>query len=222
MIPALKAASDPGGRQLLVSGRIADSISGRGLAEVTIAVDYDAAGSGQFRPLPALLARRDDGWFGFHLAPRLLPAPTGANPALRLSVSAPRHAGAVRTIGVSPGQLALATSERTIFGHPVRIERIAGAPFAQSIELDPKPVALAITVLVSGDPASPAGGATVELLTPPGATLVTDAEGRGHFAALPVTGALSFRVTRGPKVSQHQYRPDFSQPVNRVLFSVPA
>lgn len=222
MIPALKAVSDPGGRQLLVTGRVADSISGRGLADAVIGLDYDAAGTGRFRPLPALLAKRDDGWFGFHLAPRLLPPATGANPALRLSISAPRHAGAARTITPAPADLALATVDRTIFGYPVRVAHIAGAPFHQTVTLTPLPVALEVTVLASGDPASPVGGATVEMLTPPGATMVTDALGGCRFAPLPVAAAVAFRVTRGGRVSQHSFRPNFNQPVNGTVFAVPA
>jgi len=221
MTAAFKAASDPGGRQMLVTGRLADSISGRGIADAQVVLDYDAAGSGQFRPLPAMLAKRDDGWFGFHLAPRLLPPPTGANPVLRLSISASRHAGAVRTIALAAADLALAVSERTIFGHPIQIERIAGAPFNEAIVLTPQPVALEVTVLVSGDPASPASGATVELLTAPGASILTDATGSCRFAPLPVAESVAFRVTRGPRISQHGYRPDFGQPVNRTVFAVP-
>lgn len=222
MTAALASLSDPGGRQLLVTGRIADAVSGRGIDDAALSLAYDAAGSGAFRPLRAVLARRADGWFAFHLAPRHLPPPIGAFPALRLAVEAARHTGAVRTIAAPPADLAIAEETRMVLGHPVSFARIAGAPFRQSVALDPRPVALEVTVLVAGDPADPAIGATVEMLTLPGGSALTDASGSASFAALPVVAAATFRVTRGGTVSQHVVRPDFALPVNRVVFAVPA
>lgn len=221
MIPALKALSDPGGRQLLVTGRVADAISGRGVADATIMLAYDAAGAGLFQALPAQLARRDDGWFGFHIAPRQLPPPTGDAPVLRLSVSAQRYTGAQLPITPTPAELALASTDRSIFGHPIEIQRIAGAPFRCSIALMPQAVALEVMVLIAGDPATPAVGATVEMLTPPGAEMISDASGSCRFAPLPVAATVAFRVTRGPRVSTFNVRPDFTQPVNGTVFAVP-
>ena len=221
MSPALRQVSDPGGRQLLVTGRVADAISGRGIA-AEIALDYDAAGDGGFRPLPAELARRADGWFAFHLAPRHLPPPTGAAPALRLTITAPGHAGAVRTIAVAPVELALEEATRTVAGHPVTLQRIVGAPFRQSAQLSPHAVALDVVVLEAADPASPIAGATVEMLTLPGGSQVTGSDGGCRFSPLPVVAAVEFRVTRGQQVTQHRVRPAFDRPLNRAVFAVPA
>ena len=219
--PTIRSPSDPGGRQLLVTGRIADAISDRGIA-AEIALEYDAAGTGGFRPLPARLAHRADGWFGFHLAPRHLPPPTGDDPALRLTISAPGHLGAVHTIILAPLELALEETTRAIAGHQVTLQRIVGAPFRQSAALQPRAVALDVTVLEAGDPASPVAGATVEMLTLPGGSHVTGADGGCRFSPLPVVAAVEFRVIRGLEVTQHRVRPAFDTPLNRAVFAVPA
>jgi hypothetical protein len=98
-------------------------------------------------------------------------------------------------------------------------ERIAAAPMRIDLALDPIPVALEGHVFVEGDPDQPAGGADVEVIVPPGLATTTDAAGEFRLIALPVAAVLTIRVTHAGDASQHSFRPDFTQRINRAVFA---
>jgi hypothetical protein len=215
---ALKGLSAAAARQVLVSGRVSDSVSEHGIDGAALTLDYDPSGGGNFVAVPVRLVRHGDGWFAFHLAPEALPQPSGPAPALRLAASASRHDDAADTLAVPPADLALASATRTIAGHEVTIVRITGAPFRIDLTLDPLPVALAGHVFIEGDAEQPAAGADVEIVAPPGAATTTGADGGFRLLALPVAAELTIRVTHGGDVRNHVFRPDYSQRINRAVF----
>jgi hypothetical protein len=218
-VSALKGLSAAAVSQVLVSGRLSDSMSGRGIDGPSPALAYDPSGDGDFVPVPARLVRHGDGWFAFHLAPEGMPQPTGPSPTLRISASADRHVDAVAAAVVPPADLALSSEIRTIAGHEVTIVRIAGAPFRIDLTLDPLPVALAGHVFVEGDSDQPAVGAGVEIVLPAGASTTTGADGSFGLPTLPVAPEVTVEVTHGGDVSQHLIRPDYDQRINRAVFA---
>jgi hypothetical protein len=205
--------------QVLVSGRLSDSVSGRGVEGAAPTLDYDPSGGGEFVPLPARLTRHGDGWFSFHLAPGSMPQPSGPTPALRLAASAARHADSVAILAIAPADLALATDTKSIAGHEVKIERLDGAPFRIDLLLEPLPVALAGHVFVEGDSEQPASGADVVIVAPPGAAAKTGGDGAFGLLALPVAAEVTVEVTHEGDVNTHIIRPDFDQRINRAVFA---
>lgn len=222
MSAVLRSPSDPGSRQAIVSGRIADAVSMGAIAGYALSLSYDPGGTGDFRALPALLAQRDDGWFAFNIDPAILPPASGDAPALRLAASAPRHASATATLVLTADDVAIERPERTVLGWPIRAPRIARAPFRQDILLAPDPVALEGIVLLGGDPDTPAAGATVTVLDPAGDSVETDPAGRFRIAALPPAARVTLRIVHGADSADHPIRPDPAEPLNRAVFAVPA
>ncbi|HEX8309321.1 MAG TPA: hypothetical protein VF645_12975 [Allosphingosinicella sp.] len=216
---ALKGLSAAALTQVLVSGRVSDAMSGRGLDGAAPILDFDPSGSGGFVSLPARLTRHGDGWFAFHLAPGAMPQPSGPTPTLRLAASAARHVDGLATVAVPPADLALASEEQTIAAHDVTIVRIAGAPFRIALTLDPLPVALAGHVFIDGDSDQPAAGADVEIVVPPGASTTTGADGGFGLLTLPVAAEVTVKVTHGGEVRNHVVRPDYDQRINRAVFT---
>lgn len=216
---ALEALSDAGSRQVLLSVRVSDAITGRGIADAGVALAYDPSGSGAFLALPARLARRADGWFAYAIDPEAVPAPSGPSPALRVTAEAAAHQGATRTVSVDPDDLGLVQDTRTVAGHTVTSSRIDGAPFHVGIALDPAPIALEGTVYVEGDPEQPAEGATVEVVAPPGRSTTTDERGAFRITDVPVAGVVSLRITHGSTTADRSFRPDYRQRVNRAVFA---
>ncbi|HEX8468577.1 MAG TPA: hypothetical protein VF620_12310 [Allosphingosinicella sp.] len=216
---ALKGLSAAAMSQVLVSGRLSDSVSGRGVDSAIPTLDYDPSGGGGFVAVPTRLTRHADGWFAFHLAPGAMPQPSGPAPALRLAASAPRHVDDVATFAVPPAYLALASESQPIAGHDVTIVRIAGAPFRIDLTLDPLPVALAGHVFIDGDSDQPAAGADVEIVALPGAATTTGADGAFGLLTLPVAAEVTIRITHGGDVRNHVVRPDYDQRINRAVFT---
>ena len=62
---ALNGLSAAALRQVLVSGRLSDSVSGRGIDGAMPTLDYDPSGGGDFVALAARLTSHGDGWFAF-------------------------------------------------------------------------------------------------------------------------------------------------------------
>jgi hypothetical protein len=218
-VSVLKGLSAAAGRQVLVSGCLTDGVSAQGIVGATLTLDYDPTGGGDFVSLPVRLVRHDGGWFAFHLAPDQLSQPSGMAPVLRLAASASGHVDASTMLIVAPADLALASESRTIAGHQVTIVRVDGAPFRIDLALDPLPVALAGHVFIEGDVDQPAVGADVEVVTPPGAATTTGDDGSFRLLALPVAAELTIRVTHGGDVTNHAFRPDYSQRINRAVFA---
>jgi hypothetical protein len=216
-VKPLKGLSAAATRQVLVAGRISDSVSTRGIDSAALTLGYDP-GTGAFVALPAHLVRNGDGWFAFHLAPELLPQPSGASPAFALAADAAGHDAAADVLAVAKTDLAPANTKRTLAGHEITLVRISGAPFRIDLTLDPLPVGLAGYVFIDGDPEQPAASADVEVVAPPGASTVTGADGSFRLLALPVTAELTIRTTRGGNVRNHKFRPDYSQRINRAVF----
>jgi hypothetical protein len=215
---ALESLSAAGTVQVLLGGRISNAATGRGVGAPSLALSFDPDGSGSFVAVPARLARRADGWFAWHLTPEQMPGASGPNAALRIEASAAGHSAVLATLAIDPAELALVNETRTLGGRPVTLSRIQGAPFRLDVTLDPLPVALEGHVHAAGDPEQPAGGATVEVIVPPGAATATDAAGDFRLTALPVAEAITLRITHGGDAADRIFRPDFSQRINRAVF----
>jgi hypothetical protein len=215
MLESLSAAET---RQVLLSGRVSNAVTGRGVDAPALTLTFDPDGSGSFVGLPARLVRRQDGWFAYHLAPAEMPAATGTDPALRLEANATGHAAAQAVLVVAPAALALVNEARTLGGRPVTLTRLDGAPFRLDVALEPLPVALEGHVHAAGDPEQPVDGATVEIVAPLGASTATDTAGDFRIAALPVAAEITLRITSGGNPADRIFRPDFSQRINRAVF----
>jgi hypothetical protein len=217
-VNALSAISGAGPQQALVVGRVADLVTGRGVAGAVLTLAYDPTGAGSFAGLPARLGGRDDGWFVFHLAPTVLRL-AGAAPVLRVSAIASGYTGASGEVAVSPADLALEVDNVVLAGQPAALERLHGAPFRIDIDLAPLPVALEGFVFQGGDPDNPIAGAQVAAFAPAGQSTNTAVDGAFRIAALPVAAQVTIRVTAGGVDTDFPVRPDFSQRTNRAVFA---
>ncbi|MGK6353931.1 carboxypeptidase-like regulatory domain-containing protein [Sphingomonas sp. DT-207] len=215
---ALESLSAAGTVQVLLGGRLSNTVTGRGVDAPTLTLSFDPDGSGNFVALPARLGRRADGWFAWYLAPEQMPGASGPDAALRIEASAAGHSAALATLAIDPADLALVTETRTLGGRPATLKRIQGAPFRLDVTVDPLPVALEGHVHAEGDPEQPVDGATVEVVAPPGATTATDAAGDFRIAVLPVAEEITLRITHGGDTADRIFRPDFSQRINRAVF----
>lgn len=206
-------------RQTIAAGRIAERITGRGLAVRSASLSF-RTGAGPYRPVPARFHARAEGHFAFGLTPGRDLADQSAVPLVTLRAEFRLDGAAPVTVETTvPGpDLALEEAERQVGGRTVRVQRFAGAPIDLSLTVDPAPVALAGIVLRGHDPAAPATSVTV---TAGAASTVTDDGGRFFLPALPLLAAVDLELVDGPTTSLHPYRIDFEKPVNRVTLSLP-
>ncbi len=205
-------------RQVLVRGRIGETITGRGLEGAS--VELRAVQGGTTALLPVAMAMKPGGWYAAHLAPgRVWPvfAPV-PDVTLEAEIAVPGRAPVILSQSVAPAELALVREPRTIGGTAVEVERIAGAPFAFDLDVPPLPVALAGTVIRDNDPADPFAGVSVSALGV--APVFTDAAGKFFIAGLPVLETVLLSLDGGSGPVGFPFHPDYARRVNSVTLSL--
>jgi hypothetical protein len=207
-------------RQVLVRGRIADQVTGRGLRPSAVQLTFrHAAGTG---PLPGALTLAADGWYALHLAPAAqLPDLSAAGPVtLTARITVAGRVPVEVSRDVAGADLAVTEVPVEVDGAERRVTRVAGAPFELSAVLAPRPVALDGIVLRDHDPERPAAGVTVRL-DGAGAGETTDAGGRFFLSPLPAALSVLLHLTDGAATSTARVVVDHSRPVCTVTLSVP-
>lgn len=220
----LVALDTPALRQAIVSGRVADAITGAGLDVHTAELHYNIpAISSDWVAFPAQFCSSTGGWFSFQSDPwrTALEFVGIAQVNLRVRFGLIGRPEAERIVLVDTDQLRTEDANVTIGGKPAVVKRIPGAPFEFSLSLDPAPVALAGYVLRDNDPAAPAPSASVSILDPASATTATtDASGWFRLDALPLANTVTIRAADGGNTVDQVVHPDFSKPVNETVLSV--
>lgn len=205
--------------QSLVSGRVRDGLLG-GAPRAPVTVSLIDRDSGEEQPLRRRVV--EDGTFTFYGTPeREFPLVQTAKYRLRVEASAERYASDSFDfeVGPAPGQPALATRDVPLDGPaPVRLFTLAQFPRRDIVlTLDPDAVRLRGRVVVSDDPATGVGGATVGI--PGGPTTTADGQGRFEFPnPLPVAGSIDLEVTASNfDTTQIEFEPNFREPTNSVV-----
>lgn len=207
-------------RQVLVRGRIADQVTGRGLRPSAVLLSFrHAAGAGV---LPGALTLAADGWYALHLVPAAqmpdLSAAGTVTFTARITVTGREPVEVSRD--VAGGDLAVVDVPVEIDGADRVVARVTGAPLELSAVLAPPPVALDGIVLRDHDPERPAAGVTVRV-EGAGADETTDAGGRFFLSPLPVAASVLLHLTDGAATSTARVHVDHSRPVCAVTLSVP-
>ncbi|WP_108258374.1 hypothetical protein [Mangrovicoccus ximenensis] len=215
---AVLASARLSARQVLVRGRIGETITGRSFDGV--GVELRAVQDGVTVPLPVSLAMKPGGWYAAHLAPgRVWPVfPAAPGVTLEAEISVPGRAPVVVSQAVDPADLALVAEPRQAGETAVEVERIAGAPFRFDLSLSPLPVALSGTVIRDHDPDDPFPGVSVS--APGGLPVVTDAAGQFFIAELPVLETMLLSLDGGSGITEIPFRPDYARRVNSVTLSL--
>ncbi|MCX7288207.1 MAG: hypothetical protein NTW20_11815 [Rhodobacterales bacterium] len=202
----------PLSRQIIVSGRISDALSGGrpvGVPQITV--------SG---PRGLLLRVTGEGVYA-----------VSAQPDIAMPVAGDRISLLLRTDGYQETsvqvQLTPADLERTplavdLGGEAAELSHFANLPIAQDIALLPRSVALKGRVGNADDPAGALGGTSVRVTAPvPAGPVQTDALGFFSLPALPVAAEITLRIeAAGFDAADILYRPDFSQPINHGAFAL--
>jgi hypothetical protein len=206
-------------RQNLVTGRVSERITGRGLA-VDSATLTAKVGAAPRLPLAARFLRRAEGYFAFSILPdREMPDFSAApNVTLRAEFRLGSGAPVFSEHTVAGSALALVETTRKVAGQDVKLRTIKDAPVDLSVEIDPLPVALQGIVLREHDPAEPIAGIGVEAGP---AQTVTDAQGRFFLSPLPLLAAVTLKLTEKGTTTNHPFRVDYSNPVNSATLSLP-
>lgn len=205
--------------QVLVCGRVFDSVSGRGLERYAVSLSYSHSGGAG--ALPVRTGRRADGWFSAAVPDvQQLPDLSGfAEVELSVHVTVPGRPTVEETISVPGAELAVVTTSREVAGTTVTVAQMPGAPRTVTIPVAPPPVALAGVVLRDHDPAEPVAGVAVAVDGVP--STVTDAAGRFLLPALPVAAEVVISLGEDPERRQYVVRPDYDRPVNVITLSLP-
>lgn len=207
-------------RQALVTGRAWERFTERGLPVHEAQLRGSHAGGGAvFR---TGLTLRPGGWFALHLDPaRDMPDLAAAGAVtLTLTLRARGLAPVERSLNVTGADLALVEVPLLVAGQALTAERVAGAPFAFSVAVDPPPLLLEGLVLRDHDPAEPAAGVAVRANGADAA--VTDAEGRFRIAALPLAESVTLDFDDTAATTTHVLRPDWGRRVLSATFSIPS
>lgn len=201
-------------QQVIVSGRVSDSMSGaapRARPGVALLRTDDG------RPVPGVAARVGaDGLYAFHADPARALAPQAI--ALQVRVTAPGYRPAQAAVDFTAADLARVA--RSVAGGTVAV--IAGVPITRDIALEPLPVALSGRVSEADDRAQPIAGATVTLTAPAAMGPVpTDAEGWFTLSPLPVAPRVTLSITApGHRPASIEHIVDFRNPINRGSFTL--
>lgn len=207
-------------RQVLVRGRIADQVTGRGLRPAAVLLAFrQAARTGV---LPCALTVAADGWYALHLAPAVqlpvLPSAGTVTLTARITVTGREPVEVSRD--VAGADLAVVDVPVEIDGAECVVTRVTRAPFELSAVLAPPPVALDGIVLRDHDPDRPAAGVTVRV-EGAGTGVTTDAGGRFFLSPLPAAAGVLLHLTDGAATSTARLHVDRSRPVCAVTLSVP-
>ena len=206
------------GTQVLVCGRVFDSISGRGVDRFTVTLTYTHKdGSGR---LPLRLQHRADGWYALVADASLLPDFTGVGTVtLTARVDRPGRDPVGLSHDVEEAAFVRARTPAVIGGTPVVLTTVPAAPFTFSAAIAPQPVALVGVLVRDNDPSAPVAGR--EVAVDGGQPVETDEAGRFFVPALPVKAAVTITVANTPQVVTHPFRPDYDHRVNTVTISLP-
>lgn len=221
MTATLRSLDGPMVRQAAVTGRVRDPLTGAGLdAEIALEWRTEPPG-GAFRPFPGVVKAAGDGRFAIHLDPAALtPAPAGTV-RLRLTVSVPGR-DAVVVEETDPAS-AWASEDRSAptSGGTVAWRGLPGPVRSFDVAAPPRPVALEGHVFRDHDPADPAAGATIAIVSPatPG-TAVADANGFFRIDALPLAETVGLSITDGADSAALSLRVDYAARVNRAVFDI--
>lgn len=212
------ADSELTAQQSLVTGRLFEQFTERAFEGYDIALRLSRGGAEV--TLPARLQRKPGGYFALGIAPgRDMPElPGSGNVSITLTVSIPGRAPFERSRSVTAAAVALVARSVEVQGQALPMTVVQDAPFGFTIELPPAPVALAGTVIDDNDPSEPVAGAVVSVAPAPSVT--TDGGGRFFIPALPVEELLEIQVAGDGAITEHDFRPDYSKPVNTVTLSV--
>ena len=204
-------------RQVLVKGRVSETLTGRGLSQFDLMLDL-IRGSGTHQ-LPVEPAIKPQGYFGLSMSgpgsDMVLPA---AEPVtLRLSVTLPDGRARSVEIALTGADLTPVNQPFSIGGGTQTALTVPAAPVRLDCAFDPLPVTLFGTVIANNDPAVPVAGATITA-----GTLSDTSDARGNFrlGPLPLLASLDVSIIQGPDSETFAFRPDFTTRTNTAIFSL--
>lgn len=205
-------ARDPLSRQILISGRIVDGLTG-GRPRGGPVVEVDGP--------PGLLLRAGaDGVYAISVQPDIaMPRP---GDRITLSISADGYQATTAQILLDAGHLTRLDLAVPLGGEIAELPHFPNLPVTLDLLLLPQPVALKGRVAEADDPALALAGATVRVTAPvPIGPVQTDASGYFSLPAVPVAAAITLRITAPDHVAQDfNVRPDFSLPINHGAFAL--
>ncbi|MBE3638361.1 hypothetical protein [Mangrovicoccus algicola] len=216
----LLADSALAARQVIVSGRLVEGITGRPLPVQKLDL---LAGQGASRmALEARAIRKPGGWYALHLVPghRWPGFSDMPDVTLELAVTLPDRPPVVTDLTLPAAALRVESRVLQVGTTPVTVSRVAGAPFRMDLELPPHPVSLALTVIRDHDPGAPVEGVGVTVLGAPAA--VTDAAGKALIADMPVLETVVVALQHDGGMTHFPVRPDFTRRLNTVTLSLGA
>jgi hypothetical protein len=207
-------------RQNLATGRVSETITGRGLAVASASLSA-RIGAGPLRPLAARFLARPEGYFAFSILPGRDMPDFSAAPAvtLRAEFELAARPPAVSESTMAGAALALIETKRKVAGQDVTLRTVKTAPVDLSVAVEPAAVALRGIVLRKHDPGEPVAGVKVQAAA---AQALTDAQGRFFLPALPVLAEVVLQLTENAIVTNLPFRVDYSQAVNSVTLSLPS
>ena len=209
------------GPLVLLRGRVADGLTGEGLAQAGLWAEVRQGGD--WFALPFGLRGQGGGWFAASarltdIAARLR---LGVATEFRLRAASAGHVTAEATVALTAAQFSRVTATQTIRGVAVAVSRLAGAPVILDIALQPRPVMLAGLVIDNHDTASPMAGVSIAIAGS-AATATSDARGRFRIDAPPLARSWDVTATLGSRTAQAPHVTDFALPVNFITLSLPA
>lgn len=208
-------------RQLLAQGRFFETITNRGIVRFNATLGYSyAGGEGTFRAAQSVLP---GGYFALHLDPGRTMRDLSGVGTVTLTLTLTRASAAPMTaqVDVDGAGLAVVEQTRTVDSQPVKVYRIAGAPFVFDLSVSPKPVLLDGLLLRHNDPADPADGVGVSASGIPD-VVTTDFEGRFRIPALPLSETVTLRFDDGGTVTERALRPAWGDGPMTRTFSLPS
>lgn len=210
-------------RQVLVSGRVSDTLTGAGL-DASIVIDWRIeAPDTEFQPLPGVMKIAGDGHYAQHLHPRQVPTVDPADQVrLRVRASIPGRDD-LEVEQLTPGaDWAIVDRTTATSGGDVDWRGLAAPPVVRiDLTSAPRAVALEGHVFLDHDPATPADGADVTITTPASAVAaVTDGQGFFRLDPLPVAATVTLSIVRGLSSATVFHRPDYRTRTNRAVFNL--
>ena len=207
-------------RQSIATGRFYEAFTERGFGDFSATLAWSHAGAaGVFR---TALLKKHSGYFALQLNPQTdMPDLSSAGAVdLTLTLERPGEPPIDGVVSVTGAQLAVVEDNVNVGEASVTVLRIAAAPFAFEIALQPDPVLLDGLVLFDNDPETPAANVSVSATGMP--TVNTGPDGRFRVRALPVDLSIMLTFDDGSNETLIPIFPDYTHATMNAVFSIPS
>ncbi|MGD9749797.1 MAG: hypothetical protein AB7W59_02260 [Acidimicrobiia bacterium] len=204
-------------RQVLVSGRVSEAITGRALAGFT--AQLDVVGDGWARSLPVDATLKAQGWYALSCSGPSghLILPPEDEVELRLSITLPDGRRGRAGVTSTGAELTPVRQPVTIAGEIHDLLVVPAAPIRLDCSIPPAPIALSGQVIIDNDPRATVAGATISIGE---LTTTSDASGSFQLGPIPLEAVLVVQIIADAASVEATFRPDFTNRNNTAVFSV--